>query len=318
MDARAYPPLLKNAHQNSPDPLVVDLIRKTYALRDGTLSALHFGNPTEPVRLVLLHANGFNAQSYRAVLEPLGVHAIAFDMRGHGHSRDLPQPKNMPNWHIFRDACIEFFDRHLPKLTDGPVVLYGHSFGAVSAMLAVPFVKDRLSGYVGFDPVMVPFIFRLTSILPGGRAYMKKRLPIARNAGRRKSEFESPEAAFARWQGRGAFKAMSDEVLRDYIAGGLIERTDGVWELACAPKWEQAIFTAQWHNPFKAAIALPDNSKIIFAGGRVPVSTSGSRADLKKAQPNIDIEFDAELGHLFPFIQPKLATQVLTKILDAP
>jgi pimeloyl-ACP methyl ester carboxylesterase len=271
---------------------------------------------SEPVRLVLLHANGFNAQSYRAILEPLGVHSVAFDMRGHGQSRDMPQPMNMPNWHIFRDDCVEFFERHLPELTDKPVVLAGHSFGAVSGILAAPLLRGRISGYAGFDPVSVPFLFRLTSNLPGGRSYMKKRVPIARNAGRRKSEFESPEAAFARWQGRGAFKGMEDEVLRDYIKGGLVQRADGMWELACNPKWEQAIFVAQWHNLFKAARALPDNSKIIYAGGRVPVSSKSTRAAVQNAQPNIDVTFDPNLGHLFPFIQTELATRVLKDILS--
>lgn len=291
--------------------------RQSYALRDGTLSALHFGNTSEPVRLVFLHANGFNAQSYRAVLEPLGIHSVAFDMRGHGQSRDMPQPMNIPNWDIFRDDCAEFFDRYLPELTDKPVVLGGHSFGAVSAILAAPKIKNKLSGYIGFDPVSVPFLFRLTSALPGGRAYMKTRVPIARNAGRRKSVFDNPDAAFARWQGRGAFKGMADEVLRDYIAGGLVQRTDGTWELACNPKWEQAIFVAQWHNLFKAAHALPDNSKIIYAGGRPPVSSRGTRRAVQTAQPNIDVEFDANLGHLFPFIQTELATDLLREVLDA-
>ena len=272
---------------------------------------------SEPVRLVFLHANGFNAQSYRAVLEPLGVHAIAFDMRGHGQSRRMPQPTSISNWHIFRDDCVEFFERHLPELTDDPVVLAGHSFGAVSAILTAPLLKDRISGYAGFDPVSVPFLFRLTSILPGGRAYMKKRVPIARNAGRRKSEFKSPDAAFARWQGRGAFKGMADEVLRDYIEGGLTRREDGIWELACDPKWEQAIFVAQWHNLFKAARALPDNSKIIYAGGRPPVSTPGTRRTVQAAQPQIDVTFDTKLGHLFPFVRTELATQILRDVLDA-
>jgi len=288
---------------------------RTYPLRDGTLSALHYGNMTEPVRLVLLHANGFNAQSYRAVLAPLGVHSVAFDMRGHGQSRDMPQPMNMSNWHIFRDDCVEFFERHLPDLTDESVVLAGHSFGAVSGILAAPLLKDRISGFAGFDPVSVPFLFRLTSNLPGGRSYMKKRIPIARNAGRRRSEFESPEAAFTRWQGREAFKGMSDEILRDYIAGGLAERADGLWELACDPKWEQAIFVAQHHNLFKAARALPDNSKIIYAGGRPPVSTPGTRRAVQSAQPNIDVIFDNELGHLFPFIQTEFVTDILRDVL---
>ena len=263
--------------------------RRSYTLRDGELSTLHFGDTSEPLRLVLLHANGFNALAYRTLLEPLGVHSVAFDMRGHGQSRAMPQPKNMANWHIFRDDCVEFFERHLPDLT----------------------------GYAGFDPVSVPFLFRLTSNLPGGRAYMKKRVPIARNAGRRKSEFDSPEAAFNRWQGRGAFKGMLDAVLRDYIEGGLVEREDGVWELACDPKWEQAIFVAQWHNLFKAARALPNNSRFIYAGGRPPVSTVSTRRAVQKAQPNINVEFDPTLGHLFPFIETERSIETLRDILSA-
>ncbi len=290
--------------------------RRSYPLRDGTLSAVHFGETSEPVRLVFLHANGFNALAYRTLFEPLGVHSVIFDMRGHGQSRDMPQPMNIPNWYIFRDDCVEFFERHLPDLTDQPVVLAGHSFGAVSGILAAPFLKNRLSGYVGFDPVSVPLIFRLTSNLPGGRAYMKKRVPIARNAGRRKSEFENPEAAFTRWQGRGAFKGMSDDVLRDYINGGLVKRKDGLWELACHPKWEQTIFVAQWHNLFKAARALPDNSQIIYAGGRPPVSTPGTRRAVQKAQPKIKITFEPKLDHLFPFINTERATQSLRDALS--
>lgn len=290
--------------------------RQTYTLRDGDLSALHFGDTSEPVRLVFLHANGFNAQSYRAVMENLGVHSVVFDMRGHGQSRKLPQPMSMPNWHIFRDDCVEFFDRHLPSLTEGPVVLAGHSFGGVSAALCAPFLEGRLSGYVGFDPVSVPFLFRLTSNLPGGRSYMKKRVPIARNAGRRKFVFESPDAAFSRWQGRGAFRGMPDDILRDYIDGGLIKRSDGQWELACDPKWEQAIFVAQWHNIFKAARSLPDNSTFIYAGGKMPVSTSGSRNAVLKAQPKINVQFDPSLAHLFPLIHPEYSAQILRDVLD--
>ncbi len=291
--------------------------RRTYPLRDGVLSALHFGDTSAPVRLVFLHANGFNAQAYRAVMEPLGVHAVVFDMRGHGHSRNMPQPLNIPNWHIFRDDCVAFFDRYMLDLTDAPVVLGGHSFGAVSAILAAPQLKGRIHGYVGFDPVSVPRLFRLTSALPGGRAYMKRRVPIARNAGRRKSHFESPEAAFLRWQGRGAFKGMEDAVLKDYIAGGLVECEGGSWELACDPKWEQTIFVAQWHNLFKAARALPDNTHIIYAGGRPPVSTTATRAAVLKAQPKINVKFNPKLGHLFPLIRTEFATDALRAAIQA-
>ena len=106
-------------------------------------------------------------------------------------------------------------------------------------------------------------------------------------------------------------------MLRDYISGGLIERSDGVWELACNPKWEQVIYTAQNQSVFKAARHLPDNSSLIYAGGRSSISTKGSRRAMQKAQPNIAIEFDKDLRHLFPFIQTGRASEALDKVIRA-
>ena len=60
--------------------------RKFYDLRDGCISAVHFGDVSAPIRLVMLNANGFNGYSYKTILEPLGVHCVALDLRGHGLS----------------------------------------------------------------------------------------------------------------------------------------------------------------------------------------------------------------------------------------
>jgi len=146
---------------------------------------------------------------------------------------------------------------------------------------------------------------------------MKKRIPIARQAARRRAVFESPDAAFTHWQGRGAFKAMSDDILRDYVEGGLIERADDQWELACAPIWEQAIFVAQWHNLFKAAQDLPDNSHIIYAGHGFALSSKRTRAAVQAAQPKIEVSFDQTLRHLFPLYQPDLARDMLRHVLNS-
>lgn len=289
--------------------------RRTYPLRDGTLSALHFGRTANPLKLVFLHANGFNAQAYAQILGPLGVHAVAFDMRGHGQSALPTDVRALTGWQIFRDDCVEFFDRYVPDLAPGKVVLAGHSFGAVSGILSAPALKDRISGYVGFDPVSLPKTFGLTSVLPGGRTYMKKRLPIARNAGRRKNAFDSPDAAFERYQGRGAFRGMPDAVLMDYLTGGLQQQPDGQWQLACDPAWEQAIFVAQWHDQFKAARDLPDHSKIMYAGKYSAVSTKGTRGLMQKRQPKISVTYDAELAHLFPLHDTVLATRTLRDVI---
>jgi pimeloyl-ACP methyl ester carboxylesterase len=186
-------------------------IRKFYDLRDGRISAIHFGDMSNPPKLIMLIANGFNGYSYKTILEPLGVHSIALDMRGHGMSELPTDIEALKNWHIFRDDVVEFFDRYI----DGPIVLAGHSFGAVTGILAMPEVKTKVYGYVGFDPVIMPWLIRQIPNCIGGTTYLKKRLPIARNAGRRRSDFESLEAAFQRYKNRGAFRGFTDEALRD-------------------------------------------------------------------------------------------------------
>lgn len=283
--------------------------RRFHDLRDGRISAVHFGDVSAAPRIVFANANGFNGLAYRSVLEPLGVHAIALDLRGHGMSELPTDSGSLKNWHIFRDDIAEFIERYI----ENPVVLAGHSFGAVSAIMAASKIKDRLSGYVGFDPVTIPWAARNFSRLPGARAYMKKRVPIARNAGRRRYVFDSFEAAFDRYQGRGAFKGMSDQALKDYLEGGLIPHENGV-QLACHPLWEQAIFTAQGHNVFNALPALPANTQIIY-GGKGAVSTRSTRKAVQNKLRGGAVSYHSGFHHLFPFHEPDFALDALTKAL---
>ncbi len=283
--------------------------RRFYDLPDGRISAVHFGDVSTPPKIVFANANGFNGLSYRAVLEPLGVHAIALDLRGHGMSELPTDVPALKNWHIFRDDIAGFVETYI----DAPVILAGHSFGAVSAILAAPRLKDKLSGYVGFDPVTIPWIARMFSQLPGGRAYMKRRMPIARNAGRRRFVFENVEAAFKRYQGRGAFRGMEDDTLRDYLVGGIKGHSDGV-QLACHPQWEQAIFTAQGHNLFKALPDLPANSHIIY-GGKSAVSTNRTRAAVHRQLRGGEVSYYRDYHHLFPFHEPEFCQDRLRKTL---
>ncbi|MGB6317771.1 MAG: alpha/beta hydrolase, partial [Litorimonas sp.] len=243
--------------------------RVFFDLPQGRLSALRFGDADAPVRLVFCHANGFNARSYRAVIDPLGVPALALDLRGHGETRLPTDVAGLKNWQIFADDIAAVFDQAVSE----PVVLAGHSYGAVSAILSLPRLGGRVAGYAGFDPVLVPWLFRQIARTRTGRAYMKTRIPIARKAGQRKSRFDSVEAAFERYRGRGAFKGVPDPVLRDYLDGGTRELSEGGVALACDPLWEQAIFVAQAHDLFRQVPRLPDASRIVFAGARGRVST---------------------------------------------
>lgn len=249
--------------------------------------------------------------SYRRVLEPLGVHALALDLRGHGMSALPAEPKKLSSWHKFSADITEFFDRYI----DHPVVLAGHSFGAVSAILAAKDLGPRISGYVGFDPVIIPQPYRTVAASRWGRDMMKKRLPIAAKAGRRRSEFDTAQSAFESYKGRGVFKNMSDEMISDYLEGGLIASDAGV-RLACEPLWEQAVFCAQNHNAMKAARYLPEYRKIIFAGKNSPTPFSvQGRLKIKLGADNV--RSSSKLDHLFPLHSPAFASQTLADMLQA-
>lgn len=286
-------------------------VRWDYAMPDGVMSAVHFGRTQNPLKVVFCHANGFNALAYRQIFDALGVHAVALDLRGHGFTRLPTDIDKLKNYHIFRDDVITFFRDYIKA----PVLLAGHSYGAVTGILAAPFIQDKLRGYVGFDPVSLPWLGRMVLNLPGVRKRSKTRFKMSRDAGRRKSNFPSPEAAFERYQNRGAFRGVSDETLQNYLNGGLELREDGAYHLLCNPLWEQAIYVAQDHNLYKAAKALPDKSHIIYAGKSAVVSTPSTRRSVQKSQPDMQVTFDTELAHLFPLQSPDLAVQLLRDML---
>lgn len=246
------------------------------------------------------------------MLEPLGVHSLALDLRGHGLTELPADQSKLVNWQTFADDIAYVFDDYI----EGPIILAGHSYGAVSALLALPRIQNKVAGYAGFDPVLVPWLFQKIAKGKIGRGWMKRRIPIARKAGDRKSVFESIDAAFSRYQGRGAFKAVPDDVLRDYLEGGTVEAGDGTIRLACDPKWEQAIFVAQAHNAVPHLSLLPSPSRLIFAGGKGQVSSEPQRRRLARKFPHISVEFEKNRDHLFPLHDPDFASSVLSDVLN--
>jgi pimeloyl-ACP methyl ester carboxylesterase len=106
-----------------------------------------------------------------------------------------------------------------------------------------------------FDPVILTRWQMIAAHLPGGAKAMKSS-PLALGAAKRRPVFDSVEAAFAAYRGRGAFKTWSDIMLADYVAGGFRERADGKVELACAPAMESAIFAGHAHNTWAAAARI--------------------------------------------------------------
>jgi len=277
------------------------MIRKFYPLADGEISALHFG-PKGPPQVVFSHGNGYNGLTFKRVLEALDVPAVALDLRGHGLSR-LPvrDLRSLSSFDIFARDIAAFLKNHI----DRPVLVAGHSMGAVSAILASEYAPEKYAGYVGFDPVSLPISARIMSSFAPLRAQMMKRFVLAKKAGNRRRVFDSVDAVVERYTGRGAFRATPPDMLRDYVVGGTREVKGGV-KLTCDPKFEQAVYAAQSHNLYRAARHLPENSRAIYAGIFGP-SSGATRRKLGRVIGHHNIEFHKERTHFFPLEDPDFA-----------
>ncbi len=183
--------------------------RRTIEIGDpsgGHLAALDFGPIQKPLAGLLLHANGFNARTYRSLVEPLAdLHILAVDHRGHGRTTLPGQPEGRTDWWDVTNDLIALLDR----LDADPLVLIGHSMGGTAALLAAAERPSRVRRLVLLDPVIQP---------PERRG--EGHAGLAEGALRRRSDFPSREAALAAYRGRGAFRTWPEAPLADYVATG--------------------------------------------------------------------------------------------------
>lgn len=269
----------------------------------GEMAVLEFGDPKRPVDLIFVHANGFNAVTYRTLLAPLSAsfRIWAPDLRGHGQSRLPVGAKGRRGWIDHRDDLVALLDGF-----DGPpVVLAGHSMGGVSSLLAAAERPGRVSRLVLLDPVIwgraavLAFNLPLLDKAPG-------RASIARSALKRRATFDSREAAMKAYRGRGAFKGWSDLQLADYLTDGFMPSGDQV-TLTCAPATEAANYAAQAHDPWRALKRYPGPIRILKGGDQSTCHVPANPRGL----PNVIVQPVEGGDHFFPMLKADVARDAL-------
>ncbi len=219
-------------------------------LDSGEIAGISFGEPTQPVQALFLHANGFNAMTYQSILEPLGKmwHVAAIDLRGHGRSTLETDAKKLNSWNIYRDDVIAVIEKIAPE----GLVLSGHSMGATIALLVAGKRPDLVKGIVLADAaIMVPQSYMLAHI-PVGKALLSAGAAQAKGSLKRQIEFENIEAAEEKLKGRGAFATWRMPFLLDYLSDGLVTANGVAVHLACDVEWEAASFRAHKNRPWSA------------------------------------------------------------------
>ena len=269
--------------------------------RGGAMAALDFGDPGRPVDIVFVHANGFNARTYRTILAPLAedLRILAVDQRGHGRSTLPAETVGRTSWNGLRDDLLAL----LQTLDLNDVVLAGHSMGGTACVLAQALAADRVRRVVLFDPVVMP------AAGPVDPEQLSNS-PLVQGALRRRSVFPDKAAVVSAYTGRGAFRTWNGAMLADYVADGFREREDGQVELSCAPEWEASNFASHAHDTWGA-----------FEQAKVPIrilrAEEGStcredpKLDALVAAGRIEVETIAGTSHFLPMERPDLVQSEL-------
>ncbi|TNC11949.1 alpha/beta hydrolase [Methylobacterium terricola] len=275
------------------------LVRRTFDIGDasgGRLAALEFGPAARPLDALLLHANGFNARTYRSLLEPLtDLHVLAVDHRGHGRSTLPAEPAGRTDWWDVTRDLIALLDRLDENPLAPPLVLIGHSMGGTASLLAAAERPERVRGLVLLDPVIQPSARR-------GEGHAG----LAEGAIKRRSDFPSRDAALAAYRGRGAFRTWPEAPLADYVADGFRDVPGGV-TLACTGAWEASSYMAQAHDPWAALARLSCPAAILRAG-------TGSTCVLEESpRTGIAVETLPGTTHFLPFEAPERVRAVIRR-----
>lgn len=269
----------------------------------GEMAVVDFGDPKRPVDLVFVHANGFNAWTYRSLLLPLGgaLRILAPDLRGHGQTRLPTGRANRFDWRDHRDDLIALLD----SLDGPPVALAGHSMGGTCALLAAAERPEKVSSLVLLDPVIWSRATTLAFNLPLLKR-LPSRSPLVTGTLRRRASFDSHEVALAAYRDRGAFKGWPEAMLADYIADGFAPGEGGV-SLACDPAWEASNYASHGHDPWRALARVGRPVQILRA-------ETGSLCHPRRppmGSTDISIETVPDSTHFFPMLHPEIARDAL-------
>jgi pimeloyl-ACP methyl ester carboxylesterase len=272
--------------------------------RGGDMAVLDLGPEGRPVDIVFSHANGFNGRTYRSILEPLAgtLRILALDLRGHGATTLPAVIEGREGWREFRDDLLAL----LAAATDGPVVLAGHSMGGTASLLAAAAERGRVKALALFDPVL---------FATAGRSEddpLIAESPLVQGALRRRATFESRQAAFEAYKGRGAFRTWSDAQLADYVAAGFRETADGV-TLTCSPQWEASNFRSHNYDPWAALLETRCPIHILRAE---VASTARLDDELGRLTADGRVRVDTIPGttHFLPMERPELVQATLRSL----
>jgi pimeloyl-ACP methyl ester carboxylesterase len=282
--------------------------RKQATVASGVVSYLDWA--AQGPDLHFAHATGFNSETYRTLLQPLSdsFHVLASDARGHGFTALETRPGLARGWSVFRDDLLAF----LHASGDSPVLLAGHSMGAVTSLMAAAELPERVRGLVLIEPVLfaVP-LWEQALALVG----VHRKNTLATGALRRRETFASRDAVFDAYSGRGIFSTWPDEMLRDYIAGGFQAEADGTVRLACPPWWEAEIYRGAPARLDRLASRIRCPVTLLH-GAKSSACPANEAVRFAKRQRRTRRICVPKAGHFLPMEYPELVRDEIRRMVE--
>ena len=228
--------------------------RKKLDWGEGETSFIEIFDNTDKPGFQFAHATGFNALTYKELLEPLSdnFNVRAVDARGHGFTKLKANPQDMYDWKIYCDDLIKSVELFVEK-TQKPIILSGHSMGAASAIQVAAIRPDLVSGLVLVDPVLmtnkIKVIFKIGRKYPLFKNFpiIKQGMMMSEATKKRRRYWKNKEEIFNSYKNKLIFKTWTETTIRNYIEGGT-ELIGDETRLTCDPLWEAATFSSWKHD----------------------------------------------------------------------
>ena len=257
-----------------------------------------------------LHGNGFAVRTYSEFLSKLeGYNLILQEAEGHGGSS---VGEHFIGWNETAQRFYQSLQtQHSAK--DGELIGVGHSFGG--CMTALMSVQDPslFSRMVLLDPAFFPprqlLLLRITQWLG-----LIGKVPVVRQANRRRTQWDHVDKVKANYQGRGTFKGWQDKCLEDYIEYSIRQDENGHCELICPTWMEAAIFGSTAKGLWRNILRISVPTYIVMGKDTFPMFKKAYRL-AAKLNRNIRLVETAG-GHCFMQEDPQVTAKLVQDILN--
>lgn len=272
--------------------------------------------PGEGAPFVFLHATGFHARCWDAVIEGLPTSlsnrpCYAFDLRFHGTSGKSGDVE----WPIMANDVVKAID----TLDLHNVFLIGHSVGGYLSTVVAAESPQRVNNLLLIDPViMAPERYAFSKHL---RSTMRAEdNPIAK----RRNAWDGPDEMYDRFKDRSPFDTWQDRILRDFCDHALVPG-DAPRKLACDPMHEVQIYHHQNGDAITAAIPKVQQPVTILRA--VEPTEADHPFDMTKSPtwPALFEQFEnavdayhPELSHFIPMQAPELVISTIADMAAKP